>query len=69
MKAAGEPRRYATPGGRRYHRYAHCEGLNSWSLAHGDRLPPAVSLAEVRARGLAPCVICQPPVYGLTVVQ
>lgn len=54
---------YASPyGGRRYHAYPTCGGLNSTELSMlYTQSVPAVTRADVVRRGLTPCRVCQPP--------
>lgn len=49
------PKVYGVRDGGRFHRYPHCEGLNT----AGDRVP-AITRREAARRRMTPCLICKP---------
>lgn len=53
---------YASPhGGRRYHAYPTCNGLNSTDLSMlYTQSVPAITRADAVRRGLTPCQVCKP---------
>lgn len=53
---------YASPYGRRYHRFPDCNGLNATLVAECySATIPTITRATANRRGLTPCAVCKPP--------